>query len=134
MSEEEIAEKKLKKLTGAKDLSTAIEELERKKDAMEGDFKEEVHNLLENLKPVNVLNNTLQNVKKSSYSRYALFKESLTFGAGYLSKKKLVHLLKSALIKTFFRSSESGSSFRLKTATDKGEHMEINDSSTDNKK
>jgi hypothetical protein len=87
MRGENIPEKKLKKLTGAEDLSTAIENLEKKKVAMEDDFKEEAHYFFENLNPINVLDNTLQNMKESSSSKYSLLKEALAFGAGYLSKK-----------------------------------------------
>ena len=101
MSDEEIAEKKLRKLTGATDLPSAIEELEKKKQAMEDEFKEEAHYLSENLNPVNLLNRTLQNIKESSSSKYSLFKEALEFGAGNLSKKSLIHQFKNALINTF---------------------------------
>ncbi len=101
MDNEEIAQKKLKRLAGVKDLSSAIKKLEKKKEAMEDDFKDWAHNLFENLNLVNLINNTLQNLKQSSSSKYALFKKSVQFGAGYLSKKKLIYQLKTALLKTF---------------------------------
>jgi hypothetical protein len=101
MDDEEIAKKKLKRMTGVKDLSSAIQKLERKKEAMEDDFKDEAHYFFENLNPVSLLNHTLQNLKESSSSKYVLFKKSLQFGAGYLSKKKLIGQLKTALLKTF---------------------------------
>ncbi|MEO6893433.1 MAG: hypothetical protein ABI136_00285, partial [Ginsengibacter sp.] len=94
MSEENIPEKKLKKLTGVEDLSTAIEKLERKKQALENDFKDESPILFENLNPITLLDKTLENVKESSSSKYSLFKEAIAFGSGNLSKKKLIHQLK----------------------------------------
>lgn len=101
MSKGNDAEKKLKRLSGAEDLSTAIKILEEKKAEMEDDFKDEAHHLIENLNPLNVLNRTLQNAKESSLSKYPLFKEALAFGAGYLSKRKLIGQLKNALVSTF---------------------------------
>lgn len=133
MSEENIPEKKLKKLTGVKDLSTAIKKLERKKEAMENDFKEDAHNFFENLNPVKVLNNTLQNIKQSSSSKYILFKKALALGAGYLSKRKLILQLKHALINTF-KSSDDRGKLILKAITHNHEDLEINESSNDNKK
>ena len=133
MSEEEIVEKKLKKLTGAKDLSAAIEKLERKKAAMEDDFKEEAHNFFENLNPINVLNNTLQNVKKLSSSNYALFKDAVAFGAGYFSKRQLIHQLKQALIRSFNGSATSGKLI-LKVTDDGRNSSEMNSRSNYNKK
>ncbi|HEY5390832.1 MAG TPA: hypothetical protein VIJ57_01860 [Hanamia sp.] len=104
MDDEEIAKKKLKEIAGTKDLSTAIENLERKKEVMEDDFKDRAHHVFENLNPVALINHTLQNVKKSSLSKYSLFKEALSFGSGNLSKKKLTHHLKDAFINTFVGS------------------------------
>ena len=101
MSEEEAPDKRLKRLTGATDLSTAIEKLEKKKTEIEDDFKEEAHYFFENLNPISVLDKTLQNLNETSLSKYSLFNEALAFGAGHLSKKKLIKEFKSALIKTF---------------------------------
>ncbi len=134
MHKENIPEKKLKKLTGNKDLSTAIEKLERKKEAMENDFKDEAHHFLDHLNPITMLDHTLQNVKKSSSSKYALFKQALALGAGYLSKRKVSHDVKSALIKTFFRSSVSRTNLILETASESHHDIQINGTSTANKK
>lgn len=133
MSEEEIAEKKLRKLTGAKDLSTAIEELERKKETMEDDFKDEAHYFLKNLNPINVLNNTLRNIKQSSSSRFALFKEALAFGAGYLSKRKLIGRFKSALINTF-RIQSNAAVHKTMAANNKQEEKQPDESKQTDKK
>jgi hypothetical protein len=101
MSEEDIPEKKLKRLTSAKDLSTAIQKLERKKELLEDDLKDQAHYFFKHLNPISMLDLVLQNIKKSSSSKYRLFEEALAFGTGNLSKRKLIHHLKSALINTF---------------------------------
>ncbi|HEY5461899.1 MAG TPA: cytochrome c oxidase subunit 4 [Hanamia sp.] len=133
MDDEEIAKEKLKKIAGAKDLSTAIEKLERKKEAIEDDFKDRAHHLFENLNPITVLDHTLQNVKKSSSTKYTLFKKALAFGAGYLSKRKLAHQVKNAFINTFKRAI-SGSNPDLKADTYNPKEVENNSKLTDNKK
>lgn len=133
MSEQDIPEKKLKKLTGAKDLSTAIEKLEKKKQVMEEDLKEEAQSLLQNLNPITLLDQTLKSVDESSPAKHSLFKESIAFGAGYLSKKNLIHQFKSALIKTFSRSV-TRSNLSLKAANDNQEDTKMDDNPTDNKK
>ena len=132
MDDEEIAKKKLKKIAGVKDLSTAIEKLERKKEAIEDDFKDRTHHLFENLNPITVLDHTLQNVKKSSSSKYTLFKKALAFGAGYLSKRKLADQLKNAFINTFKRSGR-GSNPDLNADTYNPKEVENNSTLTDNK-
>jgi hypothetical protein len=101
MSDEKNAEKMLKELTDATKLSTAIENLETKKETMEDDFKKEVHYFFQNLHPIILLDRTLQNVKDSSTADHALFKEALAFGAGYSSKKTLMHGLKLAMLHVF---------------------------------
>ena len=132
MDDEEIAKKKLKKIAGVKDLSTAIEKLERKKEAIEDDFKDRTHHLFENLNPITALDHTLQNVKKSSSSKYTLFKKALAFGAGYLSKRKLADQLKNAFINTFKRSGR-GSNPDLNADTYNPKEVENNSTLTDNK-
>src|SRR5665213_1850037 len=132
MDDEEISKKKLKSITGVKDLSTAIEKLERKKEAMEDNFKDRAHNLFENINPLTALDHTLQNVKKSSSSKYTLFKKALAFGAGYLSKRKLTHQVKNAFINTFKRSI-SGSNPDLKADTYNPKEIDNNSTLTDGK-
>lgn len=133
MDDEEIAKKKLKRLTGTKDLSTAIEKLERKKEAMEDDFKDRAHHVFENLNPITALDHTLQNVKKSSSSKYTLLKKALAFGAGYLSKRKLAHQLRNAFVNTF-KISISGSNLSLKADTYNPKEVENNSTLTEGKK
>ena len=132
MSEEDIPEKRLKKLTGTEDLSTTIKKLEKKKTSMEDDFRNEMHYFFENLNPINVLNRTLQNVKESSSSKYSLFKEALTFGAGYLSKRNLMHQLERAFIKTF-KNSVKHNILNSKAANDYVEDRSTNENLTDQK-
>lgn len=112
MSDEKNAEKMLKELTGATELSAAIENLERKKAAMEDNFKTEAHYFFENLNPIILLDRTLQNVTDSSTTDHSLFKEALAFGAGYLSKKKLMHGLKLAMLHVFSMGADSHSAER----------------------
>ena len=87
MDDKEIAEKKLQEIASAKQLSTAIQNLETKKQKMEGDLKGDARYFFENIKPINLLNRTLKNVGGSSSSNDSLFKEAAAFGAGYLSKR-----------------------------------------------
>lgn len=101
MNDEEIAEKKINRIAGVKDISEAIKKLERKKELMENELKDQANYFLENLHPVRVLDHALQNVKRSSTSKYSLFKEALAFGAGYISKREVIRQLKNALKITF---------------------------------
>jgi hypothetical protein len=100
MNEENSSEKKLEEITGANDLSSAIKKLEEKKQSIKDGLKVHAQNMARNLSPVKVLDQTLENVKQSS-SQDSLFNEALAFGAGYLSKRKLIHQFKNAIIKTF---------------------------------
>ncbi len=133
MDDEETATQKLKKLASVKDLSTAIENLERKKEAVEDEFKDRAHHLFEILNPITALDHTLRKVKKYSSSKYSLFRKALAFGAGYLSKRKLIHQLKNAFINTF-KGSVSGSSPGLKADPYHPKEGENNYTLTDNKK
>jgi hypothetical protein len=109
MNEEDSSEKKLKEIAGANDLSSAIKKLEEKKQSIEDDLKIHAHNMVHNLSPVNVLDQTLENVKQSS-SQDSLFNEALAFGAGYLSKRRLIHQFKNAIIKTFRKAAMADNS------------------------
>src|SRR6185312_690226 len=104
MNEENSPEKKLEEISGANDLSSAIKKLEEKKQSIENGLKVHAHNMLHHLSPVNVLDQTLENVKQSS-SQDSLFNEALAFGAGYLSKRRLIYQFKNAIIKTFRKAA-----------------------------
>lgn len=104
MNEENSSGKKLEEINGANDLSSAIKKLEEKKQSIKDDLKVHAQNMARNLSPVKVLDQTLENVKQSS-SQDSLFNEALAFGAGYLSKRKLIHQFKSAIIKAFRKAA-----------------------------
>jgi len=130
---DERPERRIKKLAGTKGLSTAIQKLERKKELMEDDLKEQVKNFVENLNPITLLDKTLQNVERSNISNQTLLKEALAFGAGYLSKKKLVYQFKISLIKTlkgFINIRHKD----LKQISNNQELMDFNNNPSDNEK
>jgi hypothetical protein len=72
------------------DLNTAIKRLERKRILIEEDVKDHFHNLLENLRPANILKNTLLEVQESVSLKHNLLNLALGLGAGYLSRKLVV--------------------------------------------
>jgi hypothetical protein len=101
MNNEESAEEKLEMIANTSDLATAIKRLERKKAVMEEDLKDHFHVLLEDLKPKNILKNTIDEVQESTELKHNLFKVALGLGAGYFSRKMVVGksagILKKAL-------------------------------------
>jgi hypothetical protein len=101
MNNEESAEEKLEMIASTSDLATAIKRLERKKAVMEEDLKDHFHILLEDLKPKNILKNTIDEVQQSTELKHNLFKVALALGAGYFSRKMVVGksagILKKAL-------------------------------------
>ncbi|MEP6626394.1 MAG: hypothetical protein ABJA32_00370 [Ginsengibacter sp.] len=109
MSDEKNAEKMLKERAGTTKLSTAIENLETKKERMEDEFKKEVHFFFENLNPIILLDRTLQNVRDSSTAEPTLFKKALAFGSGYSSKRNFMHVLKLAMLKVFSMGADRDS-------------------------
>ncbi|HXS55931.1 MAG TPA: hypothetical protein VN726_07385 [Hanamia sp.] len=90
MNDEEIAREKLETIASTSDLETAIKRLERKRRLMEEDMKEDMHNLLENLKPANILRTTLHEVQESTPLKHNLLKVAVGLGAGYFSRKMVV--------------------------------------------
>jgi hypothetical protein len=90
MSNEEIAEEKLEIIANTTDLSTAIKRLERRRMVMEEDLKDHFHLLLEDLKPTNILKNTLHEVQESTPLKHNLLKVAVGLGAGYFSRKMIV--------------------------------------------
>ncbi|HEY8659665.1 MAG TPA: hypothetical protein VIL78_11545 [Hanamia sp.] len=101
MNNENTAEQKLEMIANTTDLSIAIKRLERKKRLMEEDLKEHMHSILENLKPANILKQTLHEVQESTPLKHNLLKIALGLGAGYFSRKLIVGksagLIKKAL-------------------------------------
>ncbi|MEO8854340.1 MAG: hypothetical protein ABI359_11195 [Ginsengibacter sp.] len=90
MKNEVIAEEKLEAIANTTDLSTAIKRLERRKFIMEEDLKDHFHILLEDLKPANILRNTLHEVQESTSLKHNLLKVAIGLGAGYFSRKMVI--------------------------------------------
>lgn len=101
MNNEEIAEAKLVKIASTTDLEVAIKRLERKRALMEEDLKDNVHVILQSLKPTNILRHTIHEVQESTELKHNLLKVALGLGAGYFSRKlvigKSAGLVKKAL-------------------------------------
>ncbi len=90
MDNGEIANDKLVKIASTTELTTAIKRLERKRKMQEEDLKDEFHNMLESLKPSNILKNTIHEVQASTELKHNLFKVALGLGAGYFSRKLVI--------------------------------------------
>ncbi|MEO6838933.1 MAG: hypothetical protein ABI261_05490 [Ginsengibacter sp.] len=99
MDNEDISEGSV--YSSTEDLVVAIKRLERKKNVMEDDLKDHFHILLEDLKPANILKNTLHEVQESTPLKHNLLKIAVGLGAGYFSRKlvigKSAGLVKKAL-------------------------------------
>ena len=91
MNNEETAENKLEKIANTTDLITAIKRLERRKFVQEEDLKDRFHNLAEDLKPKNILRNTIHEVQESTALKHNLLKVALGLGVGYFSRKLMVN-------------------------------------------
>jgi len=87
---EESAEEKLEIIANTSDLHTAIKRLERRRAVMEEDLKDHFHILLEDLRPKNILKNTLSEVQESTDLKHNLLKVAVGLGAGYFSRKLVV--------------------------------------------
>ena len=90
MKNEDIAEAKLQMIANTTDLDVAIKRLERKKALMEEELKDQMHGILESLKPANILKHTIHEVQESTELKHNLFKVALGLGAGYFSRKLVV--------------------------------------------
>ncbi len=91
MSTGDTADEKLESIANTTDLATAIKRLERKKSMMEEDLKDRFHILAEDLKPTNILRNTVHEVQESTELRHNLLKVALGLGVGYFSRKLVVN-------------------------------------------
>jgi len=90
MDNEEIAEEKLEAIANTTDLSVAIKRLERKKQRLEEELKDDFHTILQELKPTNLLKNTLHEIQESTPLKHNLLKVALGLGAGYFSRKLVI--------------------------------------------
>jgi hypothetical protein len=99
--ENEVYAEDFTAINGTMDLEAAITRLEMKKAVLEEDLKDHFNGILENLKPANILKNTLHEVQESVPLKNNLLKIVLGLGAGYFSRKLVVGksagLLKKAL-------------------------------------
>ncbi len=91
MDNGETAEEKLETIANTTDLATAIKRLERRKAVMEEELKHRFHTLAEDLKPKNILKNTIHEVQKSTELKHNLLKVAIGLGAGYFSRKLVVN-------------------------------------------
>ena len=78
------------KISNTSELAIAIKRLERKKRMMEESLEDEVHAMLESMKPANILKHTLEEVRESTELKHNLFKVVLGLGVGYFSRKLIV--------------------------------------------
>ena len=90
MNNDETAEEKLEIIANTSDLSTAIKRLERRRNFLGEDLKDHFHIVLEELKPTNILKNTLHEVQESTTLKHNLLKVAIGLGAGYFSRKIVV--------------------------------------------
>lgn len=89
-NDEETAKEKLEVIASTSDLTTAIKRLERRKILQEEQLRDDMHTILESLKPTNILRHTLNEVRESTPLRNNLFKVALGLGAGYFSRKMVI--------------------------------------------
>jgi hypothetical protein len=74
-------------ITSIADLKNAIQVLEFEKAVKEQLLKEEVYQIYENLKPVNLIRNTLSEVASSPYLIDNILGATVGLASGYISKK-----------------------------------------------
>lgn len=101
MSNEETAKEKLLEIANTSDLSVAIKRLESLRFLQEEEIKADFRVILNDLKPSNILKNTLHEVQESTPLKHNLLKVAVGLGAGYFSRKMVVGksagILKKAL-------------------------------------
>lgn len=101
MLKEETAKEKLLDIANTTDLDVAIKRLEGQRFLQEQDMKTDFRALLNDLKPANILKNTLHEVQESTPLKHNLLKVAVGLGAGYFSRKLIVGqsagILKKAL-------------------------------------
>ncbi|MEO6682320.1 MAG: hypothetical protein ABIN48_05790 [Ginsengibacter sp.] len=90
MVQEETATDKLQAIANTSDLNVAIKRLEAKRFLQEEDLKTHFHVILNDLKPTNILRNTLKEVQESTPLKHNLLKVALGLGVGYFSRKMVV--------------------------------------------
>ena len=91
MDSSESANEKLERIANTTDLQTAIQRLEHRRKLQESDLKDQYHTLLNDLKPKNILQNTIDEVRESTPLKNNLLKLAVGIGAGYFSRKLIVN-------------------------------------------
>ncbi len=90
-----------KQITTAEELQQAVQHLEKRRQLLEEKLEEGFHDIVEGLKPANILRSTLHEVQQSTDLKHNLIKMVLGLGAGYLSGRlvagKSAGLLKKAV-------------------------------------
>ena len=104
----ETETEKLGKISSVADLKQAVEKLEQKRVLLEEGIKEDVHSILEGLRPSNILKNTVHHLKESGEIRNNLLMIALGLGAGYFSKRLLVGKSAGVLKKTLGTALQYG--------------------------
>ena len=89
------------------DLNQMILQLKNQQEAEWIDLKEKFHDLKEDLKPLNIIKNTLDEINEGIDIKSNLLKSIFSIGAGYLSKKIVIGSTRNK-ITSFF-----GSMFQL---------------------
>ena len=101
MSNEETAKEKLLEIANTSELSVAIKRLEAQRFLQEEEIKADFHVILNDLKPSNILKQTLHEVQESTPLKHNLLKVAVGLGAGYFSRRMIVGqsagILKKAL-------------------------------------
>jgi len=90
MNIEDTEEGMLGVVQNTADLKAAIKRLERKRTVIEDELQEKFSEMLETLKPANILKTTLHEVQESVPLKHNLLKIALGLGAGYFSRKLIV--------------------------------------------
>lgn len=91
MAHSESAGDKLMRIANTSELEVAIQRLEARKSLQESELRAQFHSVVENLKPKNILKNTLADVRQSSPLKSNLLKLALGLGVGYFSRKLIVN-------------------------------------------
>lgn len=91
MESTESAGEKLERIANTTDLQTAIERLEQRRVLQETELQNQFHSLLDDLRPKNILRNTIAEVRESTPLKNNLLKLAIGLGAGYFSRKLVVN-------------------------------------------
>ena len=123
MNNEETAEEQLRMIANTSDLSTAIKRLERRRMLQEVELRDQMHTILESLKPANILKHTLHEVRESTSLKHNLFKVALGLGAGYFSRTLIVGKSAGLIKKVFGTALQYGiTNFVAKKDDDKNDY------------